>query len=93
MIGPTPLALTMDQMKNAMPAMGTTIALAVKRWRLQGCKGEWVLYTNGLKGTYILWMGNQMAGREISQKRKKHMKSRVDIPADSGKLFATRDHK
>ena len=35
MIGPTPLAFTMDQMKNAIPAMGTKIALAVNRWRLK----------------------------------------------------------
>jgi hypothetical protein len=33
-IGPTPLALAMDQMKKVIPAMGTQIALAVKRWRL-----------------------------------------------------------
>lgn len=31
MMGPTPWALTMLQMKNVIPAMGTTIALAVKR--------------------------------------------------------------
>ena len=31
MMGPTPLAFTMDQMKNVMPAIGTTMALAVKR--------------------------------------------------------------
>ena len=37
---------------------------------------------------HILWMGNQMAGREISQNRKKHIKSRVVMPADSGILFA-----
>lgn len=32
-IGPTPWALTMHQMKNAMPAMGTMMALMVKRCR------------------------------------------------------------
>lgn len=36
MIGPTPWALTMHQMKNVMPAMGTTIALRVNKWRLVG---------------------------------------------------------
>lgn len=36
MIGPTPLALTITQMKNVKPAIGTKIALAVKRWRLTG---------------------------------------------------------
>lgn len=34
MIGPTPCALTIHQMKNVMPAMGTTIALSVNRCRL-----------------------------------------------------------
>ena len=39
MIGPTPCALTMVQMKNVMPAIGTTMALAVNRCRLEGgCK-------------------------------------------------------
>ena len=33
-------------------------------------------------------MGNQIAGREMSQKRKKHMKSRVLVPDDSGMEFA-----
>ena len=35
--------------------------------------------------THILWMGNHIAGREMSQKRKKHMKSRVVVPDDSGR--------
>lgn len=39
-------------------------------------------------GTYILSMGNQIAGNEMSQKRKKHMKSRVVVPDDSGIEFA-----
>ena len=34
---------------------------------------------------YILWMGNQMAGREMSQNRKKHMKSLVVVPEDAGR--------
>lgn len=38
--------------------------------------------------TYILWIGNQMAGSEISQKRKKHMKSFVSVPDDAGRWFA-----
>ena len=38
MMGPTPCALTMHQMKNVMPAIGTTIALSVNRWRL--CVGR-----------------------------------------------------
>jgi hypothetical protein len=33
----------------------------------------------------ILWIGNQIAGREINQKRKKHMKSLVVVPDDAGK--------
>jgi hypothetical protein len=33
-MGPTPLAFTIAQMKKVIPAMGTQIALAVKRWRL-----------------------------------------------------------
>ena len=68
-MGPTPWALTMHQIKNVMPAMGTTTAFRVKRCR-------------------TLWMGIQMAGKEISQKRKKHMKSRVFVPDDAGIEFA-----
>jgi len=33
-IGPPPLAFTMHQMKNVMPAVGATIAFKVKRCRL-----------------------------------------------------------
>jgi hypothetical protein len=33
-------------------------------------------------------MGNQIAGREMNQKRKKHIKSLVLIPALSGRPFA-----
>jgi hypothetical protein len=33
-IGPMPLALTRAQMKKAIPAVGTTYALTVKRWRI-----------------------------------------------------------
>ena len=33
-------------------------------------------------------MGNQIAGRDITQKRKKHIKSRVFVPEDAGKWFA-----
>lgn len=35
--------------------------------------------------TYILWIGNQIAGREINQNRKKHMKSFVVVPDDTGR--------
>ena len=42
---------------------------------------------------YILWMGNQMAGREMSQKRKKHIKSRVFIPAEGDSPFARLEEK
>lgn len=70
MMGPTPLAFTMHQMKKVMPAVGATIAFRVNRWR-------------------ILWIGNQIAGREMSQKRKKHMKSRVVVPEDAGRWLAT----
>ena len=34
MMGPTPCALTMHQMKNVIPAIGTMMALTVNRWRL-----------------------------------------------------------
>jgi len=37
MIGPTPWALTMHQMKKMIPAMGVTIALAVNKCRLGRC--------------------------------------------------------
>ena len=37
---------------------------------------------------YILWMGNHMAGKEMSQKRKKPTKSRVLVPLDSGMVFS-----
>lgn len=33
-MGPMPLARTMAQMKNAMPAVGTTKAFTEKRWRI-----------------------------------------------------------
>ncbi len=36
-------------------------------------------------------MGNQMAGSEMSQKRKKHIKSRVFVPDDSGMELAAND--
>ena len=38
--------------------------------------------------SYISCMGNQIAGRDISQKRKKHIKSRVVVPDDAGRWFA-----
>lgn len=39
MIGPTPLAFTMLQIKKVIPAIGTTMALAVNRCRLmKECK-------------------------------------------------------
>ena len=38
--------------------------------------------------SYILCMGNQIAGRDISQKRKKHIKSRVVVPLDVGRWLA-----
>ena len=40
--------------------------------------------------SHILWIGNQMAGREMSQKRKKHMKSRVVVPEEAGRWLAVR---
>ena len=43
------------------------------------------LWADRRKMTHILWMGNQMAGREMSQKRKKHRKSFVVVPEDAGK--------
>ena len=35
MMGPTPFALTIHQIKKMMPAAGATMALSVKRWRLE----------------------------------------------------------
>ena len=47
---------------------------------------QYAAHNNGLPaGTHILWMGNHMAGRDMSQKRKKHMKSFVVVPEDSGR--------
>jgi len=60
-IGPIPWALTMAQIKKAIPAAGTKYALTVKRCR-------------------ILCTGNQIAGSEPTQKRKKPTKSRVFVP-------------
>jgi hypothetical protein len=40
-----------------------------------------------VKRCRIVWMGNQMAGREISQKRKKHIKSLVLVPDEAGIVF------
>ena len=34
-IGPTPPALTMNHTKNAIPAIGATTALTVKKWRME----------------------------------------------------------
>ena len=38
--------------------------------------------------THILWMGNQIAGSEMSQNRKKHIKSFVVVPDDAGRWLA-----
>jgi hypothetical protein len=38
MMGPTPLAFTMHQMKKTKPAVGVTINFKVNRWRLISCK-------------------------------------------------------
>lgn len=40
-------------------------------------------------GTYIWWIGNQMAGNEISQNKKNAIKSLVVVPDDSGRRLAT----
>lgn len=68
-MGPRPSAFTMHHTKNTTPAIGTTIALTVKRCR-------------------TLWRGIQIAGSEMSQKMKKHIKSRVFVPDDAGRWFA-----
>lgn len=36
------------------------------------------------KETYILWIGNHIAGKEIKQNRKKHIKSLVVVPDEAG---------
>ena len=48
-------------------------------WMSPNCRTRWSYRT------HILWIGNQMAGSEMSQKRKKHMKSLVVVPEDAGK--------
>ena len=85
MIGPTPCALTMHQMKKVIPAMGTTTALTVNKCRLQDWSGRIV---RQLTDAHILCIGNQIAGREMSQNRKKHIKSRVVVPDEAGRWFA-----
>ena len=40
-------------------------------------------------GAHMEWIGNQIKGREMSQKRKKHIKSRVVVPEDAGNELAT----
>lgn len=93
MIGPTPLAFTIHQMKNVIPAVGATIALSVKRCRLED--GTRLVCRELLKvkgSTCILWIGNQIAGSEINQKRKKHIKSRVVVPEDAGRWFTAKGH-
>ena len=77
----------MDQMKKVIPAIGATIAFSVNKCRLDG----WlqllarVVARRTFITSYILWMGNQMAGRDINQNKKKHMKSLVVVPEDSGR--------
>lgn len=87
-MGPTPCALTMHHTKKVMPAMGTTTAFTVKRWRLRDRQPDGTFGQMKRADAHILWMGNQIAGREMSQKRKKHMKSFVSVPEDAGKWFA-----
>jgi hypothetical protein len=74
-------------MKKVMPAIGTTTAFTVNRWRLRGVSVSAIVQL--LDKAYILWIGNQIAGNEISQKRKKHIKSFVSVPDDAGRWFAT----
>ena len=40
--------------------------------------------------THILWMGNQIAGSEMSQNKKKHIKSFVVVPDEAGRWLAVR---
>lgn len=69
-----------------------------RNWHNDGLDGEQVaaeytckcfcmglLYGTPVWDAHILWIGNHIAGREMSQKRKKHMKSRVVIPAEAGR--------
>jgi hypothetical protein len=39
---------------------------------------------------HIWWIGNQIAGKEIKENKKKHIKSAVSIPADDGSEFAAK---
>lgn len=88
-MGPTPWALTIHQMKKTIPAIGTKIAFSVNRCRLlmnmfinkQTYAWSWLI-------THILWRGNHKAGKEISQNKKKHIKSRVLVPEEIGMVFA-----
>lgn len=50
--------------------------------------GTMIAFT--VKRCRTLWRGSQMAGSEMSQNMKKHMKSRVVVPEDAGKWFAAR---
>ena len=50
---------------------------------------QWMLIKWGIEFPHIWCIGNQMAGREMSQNKKKHMKSRVVVPDDAGIWFAT----
>jgi len=84
-MGPTPCAFTIHHMKKVIPAVGATMAFKVKRWRLGHILISNIQGKCMVKKKYILWIGNQMAGREINQKRKKHMKSLVVVPEDAGR--------
>ena len=84
-MGPTPWAFTIHHIKKVIPAVGATIAFKVKRWRLGHTLISNIQANAWQQNTYILWIGNQMAGRDINQKRKKHMKSLVVVPEDAGR--------
>lgn len=86
-IGPTPRALMIHQIKKVIPAIGTMIALTVNKCRLSS-EPRSVVVRLISRITYTWCMGNQIAGSETSQNRKKHMKSRVVVPEEGGKVLA-----
>jgi hypothetical protein len=93
---PTPLARTMHQIKNVIPAMGAkTMALRGEKVPT-GTGTDQVSVTqirncayNRWERTFYRW-GNQISGREMSQKREKQRMCLVVLPDDAGIEFAAR---
>ena len=63
MIGPTPFALTMHQMKKVIPAIGATMAFAVKRWRLRTRVNDSHGKLNRVRRTFGEWGTRLPVGR------------------------------